>query len=174
MKNENTHIAYGLVTGIVLVIISLTLHLTGAIYSDKTRWVAWMADVPFLVGIILNGMAFAKAKENYVTFGNIYWSCFRMSIIVALLMVFWAIIELIFMPEIKEKAMQMAAETLQKKNLPEDQVETGMAMGKKFYAIGLLIGTIFGTLLTGAVCSLIGALIPKKKGERPFQLDTLK
>jgi H+/gluconate symporter-like permease len=97
-----------------------------------------------------------------------------MAIIIALMMVGWAVVEIIFMPEIKEKAIQMASEGLQKRNIPEDQVEQGMAMVRKSYGIFLILGSIFGSLFTGAVCSLIGAAIPKKKGERPFQLDALK
>ena len=171
MNKDKTHIMYGLLIGIILVIFSLVLITTGLAFNTKTQWVAYIQYIPILAGLIMNAMAYAKANENYVTYGNVFWSCFRACMVIAIVSVTWCIIEINFMPEVKTKALQMTTESLQKKNMPEEQIDQSLEYFKKFYAMIMVLGVVFGTLLVGAICSAIAAAIPKKKGAKPFQMQ---
>lgn len=165
MEKKNTHIMYGFITGIVMVIIGLIIYLVGAAFKPGMQYISY---IPFLVGIILNAMAFSKANEGYVTFGNIFGSCFKASMIVAIVIVAWSVASMYIFPEMKVKAMEMARQSMIDKKMPDDQIDTAMNITTKYWNVFLIAGAIFGTLIFGAIFSLIGASIPEKKGEKPF------
>ena len=74
--------------------------------------------IPFLVGILLNGIAFSKANDGYVTFGSVFGSCFKMAMIVTLVMVVWGFLSTwLSFPEMKcrNSAKHAAREEMMKK-----------------------------------------------------------
>jgi hypothetical protein len=103
MENKNTHIMYGFITGIVMVVVGLIIYLAGWAFKPGMNYVAY---VPFLIGIILNAIAFSKANDGFITFGNAFGSCFKASMIVAIVLVAWTIISIFIFPEMKDKAME--------------------------------------------------------------------
>jgi len=170
MEKKQTHIAYGLVTGLIMVIISLVLYLTGLMF--KGNYISTISMLPFLIAAILNAIAYSKANGGFVTFGNVFGSSFKMSMIVALVLVAWNIVALFAFPEMKEKIWEMSRETLAKNpKITDEQIEMSMNMTKKFWNVIAVGGAIFGTLFYGAIFSLIGAAIAKKNGERPQIMD---
>lgn len=167
MKNKQTHIPYGAVTGIVLVVISLALYMTGM--SFKYKAIQYLSQIPFLVGIILNAMAYSKANDGYVTFGNVFGSGFKLAMIVALISAAWGIISIFVFPEMKEKALEMARdEMLKNPGATDEQIDMSLGIMKKYWSAILIAGALFGSLMWGAIFSLIGGAIAKKKGLRPF------
>jgi len=170
MEKKNTHIIYGFVTGIIMVITGLIIYKTGMAFKPGIQYIAY---IPFLVGIILNGIAFSKAKDGYVTFGNVFGSCFRAAMIVTLVMVAWSILSMVIFPEMKEKALAMAREEMLKKNYTDEQIDLALSMTKKYWNAFLIAGSVFGYLFWGAIFSLIGGAIPKKKGPQPLVANNL-
>jgi hypothetical protein len=63
----------------------------------------------------------------------------------------------------KEKVFEMQQAQMEKRGLDDDKLEQGMTMMKKYFMIFLVLGVIFGTLIWGAIASLIGAAVAKKK-----------
>jgi len=53
-------------------------------------------------------------------------------------------------------------------NLSDEQFEQGMAMAKKIGTIAALAGSILGSLIVGALASLIGAAATRKNPQGPF------
>src|SRR4051812_33701569 len=105
MEKKNTHVPYGLVTGVIAVVVSLAFYLSGLAFKPGIQYVA---EIPLLAGIILNAIAFSKANDGFVTFGNVFGSGFKMAMIVSLVMIVWSIISIFVFPEMKVKAMEMA------------------------------------------------------------------
>ena len=164
MEKKQTHIAYGFITGIIMVIVSLILYLTGLMF--KSNYMSMLSMVPFLIGIILNAMAYSKANEGFVTFGNVFGSCFKLSMIVAIVLVAWNIIALFALPEMKTKIMEIQREAYAKSKMSDDQIEMTMNMMKKYWNVFAIGGVILSMLFWGALFSLIGGAIAQKKGER--------
>lgn len=166
-EKVQTHLRYGLFTGIAVVIVALILHVAG---QAMNNWSQYVMYVPFLIGLIMNGQAFAKANGNHITFGNIFGSCFKASAIVALIVLAWGIISLFIFPDMKDKAMEIAEQSMLERGMPEDQIEQALEMTKKFFYPFMIGGIIFGYMFWGAIFSLISAAIPKKLGNQvPFE-----
>ena len=159
----------GFITGFAMVIVGLIIYLLGAAFKPGMQYISY---IPFLAGIILNGMAFSKANDGYVTFGNVFGSCFKASMIVTIVIIAWSIISMYLFPEMKVKAMEMARQEMVKnQKITDEQLETALDFTKKYWNTFLIAGAIFGTLFFGAIFSLVGAAIPEKKGENPFKAN---
>src|SRR4051812_31581101 len=119
MEKKNTHIMYGFITGLAMVIVGLVVYLTGAAFKPGMQYISY---IPFIIGVILNGMAYSKANDGYVTFGNVFGSCFKASMIVTIVIVAWSVISMVIFPEMKEKALTMAREQMAKNPKMTDEV----------------------------------------------------
>ncbi|MES2703751.1 MAG: DUF4199 domain-containing protein [Bacteroidota bacterium] len=168
MEKKSTHVPYGAITGLIMVVMGLILYFTGLAFKPGMQY---MTYIPFIIGIILNANAYSKANNGFVTFGNVFGSCFRATMIIALVMVAWSAISLFAFPEMKVKAMEIAQQEMASKSMSDDQMEKGMEFMKKGYGTMIISFTVFGTLFVGAIFSLIGAAIAKKKGATPFELQ---
>ncbi len=165
MKKQ-THVPYGFVSGLLMAVISLIIYITGMTFKTGMSWVPYL---PFLVGLILNANAYSKANDGYVTFGNAFGSCFKASMIVALVMIAYSVITIFVFPEMKEKIIEMQRDQLAKDpKMTDEVIDTAVGMTQKYWNVMLMAGVIFGTLFSGAIFSLIAAAIAKKKGERPM------
>jgi hypothetical protein len=117
-------------------------------------------------------MAFSKANDGYVTFGKVFGSCFRAVMIIALVMVVWNIICIYGFPEMKQKGLEAAREGMAKNpKVTDEQIDKFMQITNKWYNTMVIAGTVFGTLIMGAIFSLIGAAVAKKKGEPPLSIE---
>lgn len=95
-----------------------------------------------------------------------------MSMIVALVMIAWSLICIFVFPEMKEKGIEYArAEMAKNPKMTDEMMDTAIGMTQKFWNAILIATAIFGTMLYGAIFSLIGALVAKKKDPAvmPFQ-----
>jgi hypothetical protein len=164
MEKKNTHIMYGFITGLAYIIVSLVLYVMGLSFEP---WAPYVTYLPFLAGIILNALAYSKANDHYVTFGNVFSSGFKASAIITLMLLVWSFISLWVFPEMKEKAIEMASERMSSQNMSEEQIDQTMEMTKKYMTLFMVMGVVFGTMFFGLIFSLLGAAIAKKKGNTP-------
>lgn len=159
-----THKTYGLLIALAMIIINVILYVTGL--SFKNNWTSYIAYIPFLIGIILNANAFSKANNAEVTFGTVFSSGFKASAITALILLGWSLLSvLVIFPEMKDKAMEMAANQMaENPDMTDEQIDVALSMTRKFFLPFMIGGVIFGTMFFGAIFSLIGAGIAKKNG----------
>lgn len=163
MKKIQTHKSYGLVTAIAIIIIGLILHVANL---SMQSWAQWIIYIPFLIGLILNAQAYAKANDHFVTFGQVWSSCFKTTAIITIISVLWGIISIYVFPDMLEKGMDMARQKMEEGgSMSEEQIDQALAMTKKFFIPFMIGGIVFGYMFFGAILSLIAAAIPKKKGE---------
>ena len=168
MEKKQTHIMYGFLTALAMIIVNIVLYIAGLAFEP---WAQWVSYIPFVIGIVMNAMAFSKANDEYVTFGNVFSSGFKASSIIALTMLVWSFIFMMIFPEMKDKAMEMTRERMAHQQVSDEQADQAIEMTKKYFTVFMVAGVIFGTLFFGAIFSLVGAAIAKKKGDsRPPQV----
>lgn len=162
MQKIQTHKMYGLITGLAMVILSLALYVSGLGFKP---WAQYLTYVVMLIGLIMNAQAYAKANDHYVTYGNVWGSCFKACSLITIVVLAGSLLMFFVFPEMKEKGMEIARESMEKKGMAEEQIDQGLAMTEKFFMPFMIGGIIFMTMFYGAILSLIAAAIPKKKGD---------
>lgn len=168
MKLKQTHLMYGLLTGLAFVIISALFVVLKVNPKSATQYIVY---IPLFLGLIMNAQAYTKANDGYVTFGNVFGSCFKAALIVALLAVAWGVIADFVFPDMKERIIEQMAEEFEKKDTPEEQVEMILDSTRKYWLLGVIFGGFIWTLIMGIIGSLIAAAIPKKKGALPEHMQ---
>lgn len=168
MKLKQTHVTYGLVTGIATIVFS-ALMLTMNV--DMESGMQYLMYVIILIGLILNANAYAKANSNYVTYGNIYGSCFKAVLIIAAFSTVWGAVVTFAFPELKEEVLSKMASDFESKDTPEEQAQMVLDATDKYWAVTMIFGSLVGILFAGAILSLIAAAIPKKKGALPEHMQ---
>ncbi len=164
-----THKIHGLLLAIAMIIINVILYVAGLSFDAESSWTSYVAYIPFLIGIILNAVAFSKANDANVTFGNVFSSGFKASAIATLVLLGWSLLSaLVIFPEMKDKALEVAANQMaQNPDMTDEQIETALGMTKKLFVPFMIGGVVFGTMFFGAIFSLIGAAVAKKNGSKP-------
>jgi hypothetical protein len=108
-------------------------------------------------------MAFSKANNADITFGQAFGSGFRATAIVAIVMVAWSFISLMIFPDIYDRAIEKAQNDMSNKGeMSEEQMDMAINFTKKYFKVLMVAGALFGTLVMGAIFSLVGAAIAKK------------
>ena len=155
---------YGFITALVMIIFNVVLYITGNSFEPWSQYVSY---IPFLVGLILNGMAFSKANDAQITFGYAFGSCIKACCIITLCVLVWSFIAVMIFPEMKEKSLEIAQQSMAKKGLSDEQIDQSLEMTKKYFTLFMVVGVVFGYMLVGAIFSLISAAIAKKDNNPP-------
>ncbi|MEO6832950.1 MAG: DUF4199 domain-containing protein [Chitinophagaceae bacterium] len=158
-KKVQTHIPYGFVIGLAMVVVSALLEVTKLAEKPGMQWIG---AIIFLVGIILEVQAYSKANNAQITFGNAFGSGFKASAIVAIVMIAWGFISLLIFPQIFTRALEKAQTDMATKKMSEEQIDMAINFTKKYFKLLMVVGALFSTLFMGAIASLIAAAVAKK------------
>lgn len=173
-KKVMTHITKGLVIALAIIVINLVGYFTALAYEN---WFSWLGNAILIGGIIWGCVQYSNQKNNMVTFGNVFGHGFKISVVVALIViVYTAIAVTLIFPEMKDKAIDIAREKMEEKNnLSSSQIEQGIEMTRKFFLAFVVGAILIGYLFFGAIAALIGAAIAKKRPVNPLeQLDQMQ
>ena len=166
MDTKNKQLVIGAVTGIVMVILIIALYLSGGYKNDYLQYGVYFV---YFCGILFNAVSFSKANDGYVTFANIFASCFKTVLVVTLVVVLYTIVSFFVFPEIKETMINgMKNPANANPAMTKEQVAKSIEAAGKNYSTIMLSITIFSNLFAGAVFSAIGGIVAKKRGESPF------
>lgn len=150
----------GLVIGLILVVIALATYFLDIKVNGPLQWLSYAI---FIGGIIWSVMSYGKQLNYHSTFGNYFAHGFKVAALVTAIMIIYIIIFIVLFPEFKEKAIEEARKSMQEKNnATEEQIQTGLAMTRKFFMVFMVGGTLLGYLIFGALAALIGAAVTKK------------
>lgn len=156
----------GLLIALIVVVLGIAGYFTNLAFSG---WYNWVVNIVMFVAIIIACVHFANQKEGYVTFGNVFSHGFKITMVVTIILLVYSVLSTtVLFPEIKEKAIEMQRTKMEEKGIAEDQIEVGMNFAKKYFMAFLIFGVIIGTLIFGAIASLIGAAVAKKKPVNPI------
>jgi type IV secretory pathway VirB6-like protein len=172
MKKVQTHLKYGGLTGLIMVVLGLLVYV---VVKDMKSPVGYIVYIPFVAGLIMNAIAYSKANGHYVTFGKVFSSCFKASAVIALCMVAWTLLSFVIFPEMKEAVLEMQYEEMSKNDaMSQEQIDQWSEAMDKYYGVMTVGAVMFGMMFWGAIISLLGAAIAKKKGDPPMFSDTLQ
>ena len=158
------------IKGLLIALIVIILGI-GGYYSELgfSNWFNWAVNGVMVVAIIIACIHFANQKEGYVTFGNVFMHGFKISAVIAAIVLVYSVLAFtVLFPDMKERMFEMQQAQMEKSGLDDDKLEQAMTMMKKYFMIGVVLGVIFGTLILGCIASLIGAAVAKKKPINPL------
>ena len=167
MNRKTSHLLAGGVTGAVLVLINVIFIVFDLTGNTKVSWIGSVINIALLVYFILE---FGKQQEYTKSFGELFSYGFKATAFTTIILTAFMVVYSFAFPNAADKAMEIAREQMSNQpNMSEETIESAIEMTKKFYFPILIGGTIFGTMLVGAIGSLIGAAVTKKNPSHPFQ-----
>lgn len=162
--------AAGLIIAGILIIVSAAFSIT-----DKTSRPGggWVSYITIIAGLVLFISLYAKARDHYVSFGDLFSYGFKATSVTTLVFLIFIVILAIAMPEMKKETIEAARAEMEKnKSFSESDIDKGLQMIEKYFWIFMAGATMLSFLITGAIGSLIGAAITKKRSKIfPDQLD---
>lgn len=157
----------GLLIALIVIILGIVGYYTGL--GLTTIWYSWLVNLILLVAIIFACVHYAKQKDGYVTFGNVFLHGFKVSAVITIIMLVYTILAFtVLFPDMKEKIFEMQASQMEKQGLDDEKMEQATSAMKNFFWPITIGVTIFGTLIWGCIASLIGAAVAKKKPINPM------
>ena len=167
MNNKTSHLLAGGVTGGVLVLINVLFIVFDLTGNTKVSWIGSVINIGLLVYFILES---GKQQEYTKSFGELFSYGFKATAFTTLILTAFMVIYSFAFPDAADKAMEIAREQMSTQpNMSEEMIDSAIEMTRKFYFPILIGGTIFGTMLIGAIGSLVGAAVTKKNPSHPFQ-----
>lgn len=157
--NKN-YVQYGMIISLIIVVLSVLFYILNL---NQEKWTQWIGLAIMFVGIIITCLNYSKINEGNVTFGNVFMSGFKATLIITVVTIIFSVIMLLIFPDIQEKALEVSRAEMEKKGVPQEQIEQGINFTQKFFMVFVVVGGIVFNLFFGAIASLIGAAVAQKK-----------
>jgi amino acid transporter len=165
-KKPISHFVAGIIIAAVIIIYSLLLNFLGK-GQDKT--LGWIAYLLFIAGLILFINLYGNAKNNNVTFGNLFSYGFKTTAFSTLLIILCLVIIILVMPDFKQKILDGMRKGMEDQGkLSDEKIDEFVGTFSKNFMLIVVGGAIFMYLLVGALGSVIGAAVTKKKPLNPL------
>lgn len=156
----------GLIIAAVLIIYSIALQFLGLGMNRGMQWISYLL---LCVGLIIFVNMYGKAKDNFVTFGNLFAYGFKATALAALVVIAFLVVFSFIFPEFKEKMMEASRTQMEEQDkMTDEQIDNALQMINRYYMVFMIGGTILFMAIFGAIGSLIGAAITKKKPFNPL------
>ncbi|MGI4871854.1 MAG: DUF4199 domain-containing protein [Janthinobacterium lividum] len=155
---------YGLLTGLVSVIISFGIN---ALHMENSP-AKWLT-LPVLVGgIFLAQQEFKKRNGGFMSFGQGLGIGTVLSAVTGMLSAIFSYVYMTFIdPDMMARAMEKVRTDMEAKNMSAAQVDQAMAMSAKFTSGPIvLVSVVIGSIIIGFIISLIvSAFVKNEKPE---------
>lgn len=167
-KKPFTHTLAGLLIAGLVIVLSLILMLVANSTSNPGS--GWLTYLVIIVGLILSINFYAKSKDNFVSFGELFSFGFKATAVYTVIFIGFLILVSLLFPDFKNSAIEaVRTEMENQKNYNEDQAEQAIQMMEKYFWVFAIGGTMLGFVIVGAIGSLLGAAIAKKRPQNPFE-----
>lgn len=161
-----THVTAGLIIAALLVVYSIIVNFMGLTQQKALGLLQY--------ALIIGGLTYfvsqwGKAHNYTLSFGNLFAYGFKATAVFTIINIVFIIIFFLVFPEMKEKTFEIARKQMEDNpNVSEEQIEQGLEIARKFFWVGLVGGTMFFMIVIGAIGSLIGAAVTKKRPNNPL------
>jgi Protein of unknown function (DUF4199) len=165
MENQTTTtrtaLKWGVIIGIVNIIYSTGIMVSGQIGNQALSYVVYII---LGVGIYLAMSDFKKENQGFMSYGQGLGLGTLKCGIVGLISGAFSFVYMKFIDTtITDQMMKKATEEMEKKGLPDEQIDQAMEYSKMFMSPGVLfVFSIIGTIIIGFILSLIISAILKK------------
>jgi hypothetical protein len=166
-KKTMSHFLAGAIVAAILIFYSVILIISDQIQNQQLAWISYVLMIGSLIYFIRE---YGHALDFNITFGKLFSYGFKSTTFATIIMLaFQVSLNLIF-PEMQEKMIEVAREKMSEDpRVTEEAIEmTTTFLTKTFWPL-LIAGTLFGSLVIGAIGSLIGAAITPKNPKTPFE-----
>jgi hypothetical protein len=166
-KKVMTHTVKGLIVALLLIVLGLVAHFAGV---DMQPWFRWLPLIILLAAIIWGCTYYSTQLNGYVTFGNVFAHGFKMTAVITVILIIWTVISItLVFPEVKEKAIDTARQQMEDRGtMSSSEIDRAIDITRRFFMAFTIGYILFGTLIVGAIASLIGAAVAKKKPVNPL------
>lgn len=158
-------IRFGLITGLISVIISLALYTTGTEQSP----LKWLSSVVLIGGLVLAMRQYKQSHGGYMSYGEGLGIGTLLSAVTGVLSAIFIYVYMGFMdPSAIQRMTDKARSDMEARGgLSDEQIDQGMAMTSKFMTVpALTISVLIGSIIIGFLLSLvISAIIKTSKPE---------
>ncbi|HZI52307.1 MAG TPA: DUF4199 domain-containing protein [Chitinophagaceae bacterium] len=153
--NQFTPLIKGIITGILMVCISLLVYYTNVPSDSGLHYSIYII---FAAGIMWTLFSFSRSDTFTGAFADLFGQGFRCFIVATLIMVAFTAIFSMLHPEFAVEAAQYYREDLVKKgDKTPAEIDKLVAASKKQYTTGIVYLTVFGYLITGAIITAAGS-----------------
>lgn len=165
MENQTTTtrtaLKWGVIIGIISILYSTAIMVSGQIGNQVLSYPIYLI---IAVGIYLAMNDFKKENQGFMSYGQGLGLGTLMSAISGLISSFFSMAYMKFIdPTITDQIMKKAVDDMEKKGIPDDQIEKAMEISKMFMNPGaMFVMGLLGAVLIGFILSLIVAAIVKK------------
>lgn len=156
-------IKFGIIGGLASILVSITLYLANLHFES---WARWISTLVLFLAVILGTKAIAEAnKGKIISFGSLFKGGMLITVLITVFSISYFFVYLNFIePDFTEKVLDISRAQMAEKGLGEEQIERAIVMTKKFVSPGMMaLFAIIGTLIFGAIASLIGAALYKNE-----------
>lgn len=161
-----THVTAGLIIAALLVVYSIIVNFMGL---TQQKALGALQYVLIIGGLVYFVTQWGKAHDYTLSFGNLFAYGFKATAVFTIINIVFLIIFFLVFPEMKEQTFEIARKQMEDNpKISEDQIEQGIDIARRFFWVGLVGGTMFFMIVIGAIGSLIGAAITKKRPHNPF------
>lgn len=166
-----SHVKAGLIIAGALVIYSFIIQIMGLTQNSA---VGLLQYAIIIGGIIFFVKKYGKDNDYILSFGNLFAYGFKATTVFTVINILFLIVFFAVFPDLREKTFEIAREQMQQNpSLSEEQVEKAIDVARRFFWVGLVGGTMFLLVLIGAIGSLIGAALTKKRPHNPFDQQSV-
>jgi len=126
--------------------------------------VKYISYILFIAFLVMSQKEYRGLRGGYMTFGQAFVEGLLFAVFYGILSAIFSYIYMtILSPQVWEQAMVASQQKLEAAgNLSSEQIESAMAISRKYGILIAVVVIILGTPFMGAIVSLIGAAVLKK------------
>jgi predicted membrane protein len=165
-KKPITHTTAGLLIAALIIIYAIITQFLGL---TQQKGLSLLQYVIIIGGLIFFVNQYGKANNYTKSFGDLFAFGFKSTAVFTSIYIIFIIIFFLVFPDIKEKALETARQQMEQNGkLNDADVDRAVEMARKFFWVGVVGGSLLFFIIIGAIGSLIGAGITKKRPNNPF------
>lgn len=161
-------VRFGFITSLIYILISLGLYVTGLANPNSTGINMVINLIIIGLGLYLAFSNYKAANEGYISMSEIMVIMVWLSLVIGLFMGLFSWIYMQYIdPSMMTKVMEMQRIELEKRDMPEKDIEKVLEMaGSMFKPYIIIPMQMFFSLIMGLLLSLVLSLAVKK--DRPI------
>lgn len=160
MNKSKLHIKHGLILGLIVIIISAIMNITGWYTNDIASYAMYPV---IIILIIIFCFQYKKIQKTVASFSNIFAHGFKTACVAALLMIAWNLLSTkIIFKENADKIFEERKTEMIAQGMKDADIEKQTAFAQQNYVLLTVSSTLLLYGVTGVVGSLLGAALAKK------------
>lgn len=167
-KKPISHLLAGGIIGGIMILYSCIMIILDQTMNKSLGWLSFVIIIAALAFFIREK---GNAEGNNLKFGDLFAYGFKATAFITIIMLVFQVSYNLIFPETIDKVLEASRQAIieQQPTMSDEQIDMALGFTKKFYWPMIIGGTILGTIVQGAIASLIGAAITKKNPQTPFQ-----